>query len=381
MRTPTRRLTHWVHRQSGEIRETELYDYSEGFIETKNIASEKPQVVEQLSAELKAAFELDAFQRPEPNALASGDGDETLKEQVALSGTVSPEKAKPGPFTELETGIGTWTSDVGQAIVDNKHAKTSKRCLQLTGGEKTAVTLRIADGVGTSRTLSFWAERWTVRKPFSFRIEKNSGKGWIEIYNGDTKVRVGRAILNHLKIPIADEGIEQLRFTCFSPPEHGHRDRRASHFSAGPHAGRLGDCSVARTSRAGSQRSEPGRRCAGWGREMLRNYRPDHIYNSNYGWRYVSLVSSCVKYGSQDVKYDRPELQNYQNILMNGGVCGRRAFIGRFILRSFGIPTTARPSRGHVALAHWTPEGWVVNLGGGWGSGWTKTRCNKDVDE
>jgi formylglycine-generating enzyme required for sulfatase activity len=117
-----------------------------------------------------------------------------------------------------------------------------------------------------------------------------------------------------------------------------------------------------------------------WGREMLRNYRPDHIYNSNYGWRYVSIVGSDCKYGSQDVKYDRPELQNYQNILMNGGVCGRRAFLGRFILRAFGIPTTARPSRGHAALAHWTPEGWVVNLGGGWGAGWTNTLYRKDVD-
>jgi hypothetical protein len=115
-----------------------------------------------------------------------------------------------------------------------------------------------------------------------------------------------------------------------------------------------------------------------WGREMLRNYRPDHIYDSNYGWRYVSLVGSCVKYGSQDVKYDRPELQKYQNILMNGGVCGRRAFIGRFILRSFGIPTTARPSRGHAALAHWTPDGWVVNLGGGWGAGWASGPYNKE---
>ena len=117
-----------------------------------------------------------------------------------------------------------------------------------------------------------------------------------------------------------------------------------------------------------------------WGREMLRNYRPDHIYNSNSGWRYVSIVSTDVKYGSGDVKYDRPELQRYQNILMNGGVCGRRAFIGRFILRAFGIPTTARPSRGHGALAHWTPKGWVVCLGGGWGAGWTSTRYRKDLD-
>ncbi len=117
-----------------------------------------------------------------------------------------------------------------------------------------------------------------------------------------------------------------------------------------------------------------------WGREMLRNFRPDHIFNTNEGWRYVSIVSTDVKYGSGNVKYDRPELQRYQNILMNGGVCGRRAFIGRFILRAFGVPTIARPSRGHGALAHWTPKGWVVNLGGGWGAGWTSTRYKKDLD-
>ncbi len=117
-----------------------------------------------------------------------------------------------------------------------------------------------------------------------------------------------------------------------------------------------------------------------WGRRMLRNFRPDHIFNANMGWRYVNIVGSDVKYGSQNVKHDRPELQKYQNILMNGGVCGRRAFFGRFILRAFGIPTIARPSRGHGALAHWTPDGWVVNLGGAWGCGWTKTRYKDDVD-
>ena len=67
---------------------------------------------------------------------------------------------------------------------------------------------------------------------------------------------------------------------------------------------------------------------------------------------------------------------------MNGGICGRRAFIGRFILRAFGIPTEARPSSGHGALCHWTPatdKGWVVNLAGGWGIGWTRTIYGKDL--
>jgi len=107
-----------------------------------------------------------------------------------------------------------------------------------------------------------------------------------------------------------------------------------------------------------------------WGRKMLGNYRPDHISTKDYRWRYVDAVRTDVRYGSQDNKYDKPEQQFFQNILMNGGVCGRRAFFGRFILRAFGIPTTARPQRGHAALAHWTPDGWVVCLGGGWGVGW-----------
>lgn len=117
-----------------------------------------------------------------------------------------------------------------------------------------------------------------------------------------------------------------------------------------------------------------------WGREMLRNYRPDQITNPDYRWRYVDAVRTDIRYGSQDVPYDRDDLQFFQNILMNGGICGRRAFYGRFILRAFGIPTTARPQPGHGALVHWTPDGWVPCLGAGWGSGWTKTRYGRDVD-
>lgn len=119
---------------------------------------------------------------------------------------------------------------------------------------------------------------------------------------------------------------------------------------------------------------------AAWGRQMLRNYRPDLIFDPNPAWRYVHAVRTDVQYGSQNVKFDRPSLQSYQNIIMNGGICGRRAFFGRFILRSFGIPTTARPQTGHASLVHWTPDGWVCCLGAGWGSGWTATRYKGDLD-
>jgi len=117
-----------------------------------------------------------------------------------------------------------------------------------------------------------------------------------------------------------------------------------------------------------------------WGREMLRTYRPDHITTDSDAWRYAAAVRTEIRYGSQENKYDKDELHFFQNILMNGGVCGRRAFFGRFVLRAFGVPSTARPSPGHAALARWTPDGWVVLLGGGWGAGTTKTQYKDDKD-
>jgi hypothetical protein len=107
-----------------------------------------------------------------------------------------------------------------------------------------------------------------------------------------------------------------------------------------------------------------------WGRDMLRTYRPDHIYGADYGWRYVSSVKSEVPYGSQNVQYDDPANHQMQNIIRNGGVCGRRAFYGRFILRAFGIPTWGVTQKAHAALSHWTPKGWVVNLGAGFPHSW-----------
>lgn len=117
-----------------------------------------------------------------------------------------------------------------------------------------------------------------------------------------------------------------------------------------------------------------------WGRDMLKNYRPDHISNPDYRWRYVGATRTEVRYTRAYRKLDQPELRFYQNIIAHGGICGRRAFFGRFMCRAFGIPTTARPSPGHGALAHWTPDGWVVCLGGGWGAGTTRTRYTRDVD-
>ncbi len=106
-----------------------------------------------------------------------------------------------------------------------------------------------------------------------------------------------------------------------------------------------------------------------WGREMLRNYRPDHILNKDYGWRYSGAVRTDVAYRSSHLLRDDDSLEFFQNVCKEGGICGRRAFFGRFIVQSFGLPSVPRPQTGHASLGRWTPDGWVVNLGAAWGGG------------
>jgi len=102
-----------------------------------------------------------------------------------------------------------------------------------------------------------------------------------------------------------------------------------------------------------------------WIRKVLRNYRPDHIRNPDYRWRYCRIVRTDIPYGgfakAEDLK--KYDLSRIQGFFLEGGVCGPRAFVGQISGYAFGIPTRRAPSPGHGAMAHWTPDGWTTVLG------------------
>lgn len=109
-----------------------------------------------------------------------------------------------------------------------------------------------------------------------------------------------------------------------------------------------------------------------WGREALRNFRPQLLYESSPTWRYSEMVKT-------DVPYKAPEwykgYQSYDQILQGGGKCGPRAWYGRFICKAFGIPTWGAKQQGHAAMARWTEHGWETNLGGGFRANFWEGRC------
>jgi len=53
-----------------------------------------------------------------------------------------------------------------------------------------------------------------------------------------------------------------------------------------------------------------------------------------------------------------------------GGVCGPRAFFGRFTRKAYGVPTFGVTQPGHAAMTTWTPSGWEVLLGADWMFSW-----------
>ena len=131
------------------------------------------------------------------------------------------EKQTAGTFTKFETNVGTWQRVKGKVLIDNQHAKSGKQCLQIAGGNGASVELDITDDIEAGGLLSFWAERWTSRGPFSFRIEKQSGGKWSEIYVGDKTVQVGRSFRSHIMVSLGDGHMSRLRFSVTSPANTG----------------------------------------------------------------------------------------------------------------------------------------------------------------
>ncbi len=105
-----------------------------------------------------------------------------------------------------------------------------------------------------------------------------------------------------------------------------------------------------------------------WIRQTIRTYRPDQIINPDYKWRYIRFVKDDMPYCS--TTHDPTIGTQAQEQIALGGICGRRAFIGRLSLRAFGIPTRASTQTGHAALSHWTPDGWTICFGAWWSVAW-----------
>jgi hypothetical protein len=109
-----------------------------------------------------------------------------------------------------------------------------------------------------------------------------------------------------------------------------------------------------------------------WVRTMLQNYAPNMVLSGQY----LNIVHTDVGYC-----HPHPGLVPGNVVaqeIAGGGECGIRAWVGRVAERAFGIPVWGVRQRGHAALTHWAPNGWVTPLGAGWNWNWWDHRLGLD---
>ncbi|AQT68677.1 Sialidase precursor [Anaerohalosphaera lusitana] len=128
------------------------------------------------------------------------------------------EDFERGDFSELGAEWGKVLAERGDVQIDTHH-KSGSQCLRLMGGEGRSVVFAF-DEPALVYEIAFWAERWTSRAPFMFRVDVKGTGGWEEIFNGDKEVRVGRAFLSHVVIR-PDSKISAVRFRSNAPSDTG----------------------------------------------------------------------------------------------------------------------------------------------------------------
>jgi hypothetical protein len=101
-----------------------------------------------------------------------------------------------------------------------------------------------------------------------------------------------------------------------------------------------------------------------WARDYLVRYSPDQAANCGTNWRYAIAVKSDVGYRAPVWPGTVP--RTYIQMVSGGGKCGPRAQYGRFMIKSWGLPSWGVKQPAHAAVGRWTSQGWIVILGADW---------------
>lgn len=100
-----------------------------------------------------------------------------------------------------------------------------------------------------------------------------------------------------------------------------------------------------------------------WGRDMLMNYAPYISVVTDLKNQYLYILET-------DVLMRNPTWtgspRTYQQVLSGGGKDVPNAWFGRFICKSFGIPTWGCKQENKMGLTRWTAEGWEACRGVAW---------------
>ncbi|MEO0480750.1 MAG: exo-alpha-sialidase [Planctomycetota bacterium] len=138
---------------------------------------------------------------------------------VGLRAQASPatgfEGLPTGELRDVSTALGRFRASAGHAVVDDQHHRSGAQCLHILGGDSRTVLIELRLEGHRPAGLRFWAERWTRRDPFEFRVEVQRDGAWREAYRGDSEIVIG-GFRTEVRVPLGGDD-RRLRVSCSSP--------------------------------------------------------------------------------------------------------------------------------------------------------------------
>ena len=131
----------------------------------------------------------------------------------SLAETETFDQIDAQPLRSLDSSLGRWSAELGQAEILRGKGRSGDRCLKLVGGADVTVELAFPVRMSKASELRLWAERWTRVEPFAFRVEAQIGKKW-QILNEHDGIAIGGFDTEVVsRIPA---GAEKVRMICSS---------------------------------------------------------------------------------------------------------------------------------------------------------------------
>eukprot|EP00529_Nitzschia_sp_RCC80_P004407 CAMPEP_0113484376 /NCGR_PEP_ID=MMETSP0014_2-20120614/23929_1 /TAXON_ID=2857 /ORGANISM="Nitzschia sp." /LENGTH=903 /DNA_ID=CAMNT_0000377975 /DNA_START=243 /DNA_END=2954 /DNA_ORIENTATION=+ /assembly_acc=CAM_ASM_000159 len=103
-----------------------------------------------------------------------------------------------------------------------------------------------------------------------------------------------------------------------------------------------------------------------WCREMVFNYVPHLTCLTDLRLRYVYMLQSDVRIRKPDWTRPNGTPRTYQMVLSGGGNESINSWFGRFLLKSFGLPSWGTKHRRKEGFTMWTHDGWEAMNGADW---------------
>jgi len=135
-----------------------------------------------------------------------------------VTATESFDTLAPGGFTSTATSIGVLTAEKGNAEITGGKGRSGKNALRVLGGQNKSATITFDAPLNKETECDFWAQRWTRRTPYEFRVIALTPEGE-KVLTTDTKSSVGGYNLHvRTKLPA---GTTAIRFAANTPQGGG----------------------------------------------------------------------------------------------------------------------------------------------------------------